>query len=125
MTVSPQILAAFDNWKCSELATLYASPCPEDLMQHLADAESQAFDDLMALPAANADDMLLKLYPIMLREMEPRADDPPLRLGESRSYTYDASFYAQLIEHLGSVSGPIAAASCVLPIAAGRQEASA
>jgi hypothetical protein len=125
MSASPEVLVAFENWKCSELAARYAEPCPQEVMEHLVDAESQLFDDLMDLPAANADDMLLKLYPVMLREFEPKRDAPPLRLGESRSYGYDTSFYEQLIEHLGAVSSPIAAASSVLPIAAGRQEASA
>jgi hypothetical protein len=110
MSPSPETLAAFEAWKMSELAAHYAAPCPDDLMEYLVDAESSAFDALQAAPVASADDMLLKLFPLLLRDMEPASGEPPFRPSLSRSYTYDAPFYERLIADLGTTSPALRAA---------------
>lgn len=104
MTASPQTLAAFETWKLAELAAHYAAPCPDEVMDHLVGLAGDAFDALQAAPAANADDMLLKLFPLVIRDMEPLRGEPPMRPMASRSYSYPDAFYDRLIADLGSVS---------------------
>lgn len=110
MTASPQTLAAFEAWKLAELASHYAAPCPDEVMDHLVGLAGDAFDALQAAPVENADDMLLKLFPIVIRDMEPSRGQPPMRPMESRSYGYDDAFYERLIADLGSVSPHLGAA---------------
>lgn len=110
MTASPQTLAAFESWKLAELASHYAAPCPDEVMGHLVELAGDAFDALQAAPAENADDMLLKLFPIVIRDMEPGRGQPPMRPMGSRSYSYPDAFYERLIADLGSVSTPLRAA---------------
>lgn len=107
MTPSPEIAAAFETWKLAELASHYASPCPDDVMTRLVDIAWEAFDALQATPAASADDMLLKLFPIVLREMEPGLGDAPLRPSASRVYDYPEAFYDRLRADLASVSAAV------------------
>lgn len=110
MTASPQTLAAFEAWKLAELASHYAVPCPDDVMEHLTGLASDAFDALQVAPAANADDMLLKLFPLLLRDMEPLTGEPPMRPAASRSYNYPPAFYERLTADLGLVSLQLRAA---------------
>jgi hypothetical protein len=110
MTASPQMLAAFEAWKLAELASHYAAPCPDEVMEHLVELAGTAFDALQAAPAANADDMLLKLFPLVIRDMEPAKGEPPMRPMASRSYSYPDAFYARLIADLGTVSPHLRAA---------------
>ncbi|WP_335308995.1 hypothetical protein [Sphingomonas phyllosphaerae] len=105
------MLAAFQAWKLAELAMHYASPCPDEIMDHLVQQTYVTFDALQATPAENADDVLLKLYPIMLREFEPKKGEPPLRLSGSSSYEYDEAFRDRLNADLCGVSAQIAAAA--------------
>lgn len=110
MTASPEMLAAFEAWKLAELASHYAAPCPDEVMNHLVDLAGDAFDALQAAPAETADDMLLKLFPLVIRDMEPRKGQPPMRPMASRSYSYPDAFYDRLIADLGAVSAPLRAA---------------
>lgn len=121
MTASAPMVVAFDAWKLAELAMHYAAPCPDAVMDHLNEHAGAAFSALQAMPPENADDMLLKLYAVMLREFEPRRGEPPMRLSTSRSYEYDEAFYERLNADFASVSGEIAsaAAAAVSPYAQG------
>lgn len=110
MSASPEIAAAFEAWKLAELASHYAAPCPDEVMTSLVNIESDAFDALQAMPPANADDMLLKLFPILVREFEPQMGEPPLRLSQSRAYNYDAAFIASLNAQIGTANPVLAAA---------------
>lgn len=110
MNATPETLAAFEAWKNSELASHYASPCPDDVMTHLTTREGDAFDQLQLAPAACAEDVLLKLFPILLREFEPGLGEDPMRPGRSRSCSYDDAFYDRLIADIGAVSPVLLAA---------------
>lgn len=111
MTASATMMAAFEAWKLSELAMHYAAPCPDDVMDHLVTSSEAAFQVLQAVPPASADDMLLKLYPILLREFEPHRGDPPLRLSKSSCREYEHAFREQLNIDLAATSSQIAAAA--------------
>lgn len=101
---SPAIVAAFQNWKLAELAAMYAAPCPGEVMDQLVQIEGGFFEALQALPVTSPDDMLLKLFPILIREFEPKAGEHPLRPSSSNMYNYDADFLARLIADLGNAS---------------------
>ena len=104
MSLTPSTVAAFETWKLAELAAHYAAPCPEEVMNDLVDRAGEKFDALMAMPVASANDLILKLFPLLLRDMEPRAGDPPLRPVASKSYAYEDAFYARLVADLAAVS---------------------
>lgn len=104
MAVSTEIAAAFEKWKLAELACRYAEPCPDAVMASLVNIQSEAFDVLQTLQPKSGDDMLLKLFPVLLREFEPKGAERPLCPGESRSYNYGDAFYVQLREDLARVS---------------------
>lgn len=110
MSASPHILAAFETWKLAELAAIYAAPCPDAVMNSLVDRSYDAFDTLQGLPPGSADDMLLKLFPLLIRDFEPSEGRPPLRPEQSRAYSYDEEFVARLISQLSDTSPAIAAA---------------
>lgn len=101
---SNEIAAAFEKWKLAELACRYAEPCPDAVMDSLVKIQSDAFDALQTLQPKNGEDMLLKLFPVLLREFEPKSGERPLCPAESRSYNYDDAFYVQLREDLARVS---------------------
>lgn len=121
MTASAQTLAAFEAWKLAELASHYAAPCPDEVMDHLVEQAGNAFDALQAAPASSADDVLLKLFPLIIRDMEPLKGQPPMRPMASRSYSYPDAFYDRLIGDLGSVSAPLRAA-IASPVSRGASE---
>lgn len=110
MTASPEILAAFEAWKVAELAAHYAAPCPDEVMNALVERIGDAFDVLQALPPTSADDMLLKLFPFIIRDFEPSKGRPPLRPEQSRAYTYSDDFISRLIAQLAAASPAIGAA---------------
>lgn len=107
MSASPAVLAAFREWKLAELATHYATPCPDALMDSLTDKENEAFHALQSITPTSADDMVLKLFPLILRDMEPKTGQPPLRPSQSRSYCYDDAFIERLCDQLGIVSSEL------------------
>ena len=72
MSASPEVAARFDDWRRAYLVAHYAAPCPETVMNALVEEEYERKGRLSDQPAANADDMLLKLFPIILAEFEPR-----------------------------------------------------
>lgn len=102
MTATPEIQSAFKRWAMAELACHYAAPCPDEVMDGLTGAVSDAFDALQGMPPTSGDDMLLKLYPLLLREFEPGAGDPPLRL--RACYEYDEAFMQRLRDDLSGRS---------------------
>jgi hypothetical protein len=110
MSAASATQAAFVRWRDAELAAHYAAPCPDEVMNQLVDIESESFDALQALPVTTPEDMLLKLFPILLREMEPAANEHPLKPGESRAYGYDRMFYERLTADLREASPAIRAA---------------
>lgn len=104
MSATPEIANAFKRWAMAELACHYAAPCPDAVMDRLTDAQAEALESLQAMPPASADDILLKLYPLLLREFEPRIGEPPLRLRDSSAYGYDDAFMQRLRDDLCGVS---------------------
>lgn len=78
MSATPEIADAFRGWKFAELASHYAQPCPDEVMNKLVDDTYDRLGHLASLPAVSADDLLLKLFPIVLAYFEPKVDDPPL-----------------------------------------------
>ena len=78
MSASPAVAMAFDAWMLAALAVNYAKPCPDDLMNALVDQEYAAMARLATAPAATCDDLVLKLFPVLLAEFEPNGGDHPL-----------------------------------------------
>ncbi len=78
MTASPEIVAAFNAWSVAELAAHFAAPCPNEVMDYLTDAAGERYQALAALPAANADDCLLKIMPLVLAEWPAAPGAAPL-----------------------------------------------
>jgi hypothetical protein len=79
MSASPAIEAAFRAWCLAELASHYAQPCPDDVMNYLVNEHCTHGESLAAQPAGNLEDLLLKLYPLLLANFEPqtaRGDHP-------------------------------------------------
>ena len=110
MAATPEIARAFEAWKLAELACHYAEPCPDEVMDNLVSIQSEAFKALQALEPGNGDDMLFKLFPVLMREFEPKMGDGPFWPTESSSYDYGDSFFAQLRQDLGRVSPTLGAA---------------
>lgn len=104
MNASPETVAAFEAWKLAELATYYADPCPDEVMDQLVDLSHAAFNALQSAPAVTADDMILKIFPIVLAEFEPRLGEPPLRFSVTDQPNYDDAFCARLIADFSNVS---------------------
>jgi hypothetical protein len=115
MSASPEIVAAFEAWKLAELAMYYATPCPDEVMDRLGESASDTFATLMVLPAKTAEDGLLKAFPLILREFEPRLGEPPMRPGPARSYNYSPEFLDKLATDLGDAS-PILRAALGAPL---------
>jgi hypothetical protein len=108
--VSPEIAAAFEKWKLSELAAHYAAPCPDEVMNCLAAWTGETFEALSALEPQSADDMLLKLFPVLLREFEPKVGEPMLKLSQSNSYVYHDVFITRVNQDLARLSPTLAKA---------------
>jgi hypothetical protein len=104
MTASSEITHAFLAWKHAELACYYAEPCPDAVMDSLVTIQSDAFAALQALKPQSCDDMLLKLFPVLVREFEPKTNEPPLRPSESSNYEYGEAFYARFHQDLAQMS---------------------
>ena len=104
MAPSPEMIRAFEAWKLAELACHYAELCPDAVMDNLVSIQSEAFAALQALPPNTGDDMLLKLFAVLVREFEPKTGEPPLRPSESRNYSYDPALLDRLRDQLGHVS---------------------
>ncbi len=104
MTASAPILAAFAAWKDAEHIVFLAEPCDDDVMDRLTDFSAVAFHDLQAIPAESAADMLLKLFPILLRVFEPAKDAPPLRPGYSAWCGYEPAFFDALNSEISRLS---------------------
>lgn len=107
MNANAQIRAAFEAWKAAEIAAYYAAPCSDEHMEQMVDVAGRAFDALQACPVLTADDMLLKLFPLLIRDMEPPTGKPPMRPTDSRSYSYPPSFYERLVADLAAVAPQI------------------
>ena len=75
-----QVSEAFRAWALSELAMHYAQPCPDAVMNQLCDDTSARAEALADLSAATADDLLLKLFPLLLANFEPEGGAPPMLL---------------------------------------------
>lgn len=118
MSASLQMVTAFEAWKVAELAAYYASPCPDEVMNALCSISSVAFDRLQETPVTSADDMLLKMFPLMLREFEPMRGQAPLRPVQSTSYNYDRAFVDRLCDELAKLSPALADAIAQPPKAA-------
>ena len=78
MTASPRMLACFADWQRAYLTAHYAAPCPDHLMNALVEQSTDRERALAECPATNADDLLLKLFPIILAEFEQARGDAPL-----------------------------------------------
>lgn len=78
MNGSSEITDIFSDWFMSELASHYASPCPDEVMDHLVDVTWSHAARLAAQPATNAADLLLKVFPLLLASYEPKSGDQPL-----------------------------------------------
>ncbi|MBB3347344.1 hypothetical protein [Sphingomonas sp. BK069] len=113
MSASPAVAAAFQDWKLAEVAVHYACPCPDVIMDQLTDRAGVLFERLQALTPANADDMLLQVYPILVREFEPKRGEPPLLLSMSSLNNYEPAFVDRLNRQLASVCPAIAEAMSV------------
>lgn len=105
MSGSPEVLAAFEAWKLAELAAHYAEPCPDEVMNMLVGRASDASDALHAIEPTSADDMVLKLFTLLLRDWEPSVGGHPMR-----PHGDDAEFVTRLIAQLGATSPALAAA---------------
>lgn len=79
MTACPPISKAFTVWAFAELAVHYAQPCPDDVMDQLVNVADDRLGVLAAMPANSADDIILKLFPLIIDYFEPKAGDPPMR----------------------------------------------
>lgn len=78
MNGSSEIADIFRDWYMSELASHYAEPCPDEVMDHLVDVTVSHAARLAAQPATNAADLLLKAFPLLLASYEPKSGDQPL-----------------------------------------------
>lgn len=111
MTASPEMLGAFEAWRLAELASHYASPCPDDVMSALVDQSGDRLADLNAQPATNADDFLLQVFPLLLWVFEPQRGSAPMRPElPDNSGTAIAEGYQVMISNIGRISPTIAAA---------------
>ncbi|MFD2500619.1 hypothetical protein ACFSTI_19540 [Rhizorhabdus histidinilytica] len=61
---SPAVLTAFKHWRTAEAAVHYAQPCPDVVMSGLTRSANQAIRELAAVPAENAADVVLKVFPL-------------------------------------------------------------
>jgi hypothetical protein len=78
MNASPEIAATFKAWSLAELASHYAEGCPDEVMDRLTGEAMALPKALAALPAASADDLLLKVFPLLMASYEAHGSRPPL-----------------------------------------------
>lgn len=111
MSVSPEVLAAFIAWRNAELAEVRNSPCSDKHMSSLVDATSAATEALAAVPATNADDLVLKILPLAVGFLGRRARQSPFALEvDSDDETDDAIIWRGLVRDLPNVSAEVRAA---------------
>lgn len=72
MSVSPELLAAFEKWRLAELAGHFAQPCPDDVMDALVNHAVEAEMELGAVAPRSAEDLALQLFPLLLAIHEPK-----------------------------------------------------
>ncbi|TCP36530.1 hypothetical protein [Sphingomonas sp. BK235] len=113
MSASPAVAAAFQDWKLAEVAVHYSCPCPDEIMDQLTDRAGVLYEHLQALTPANADDVVLQLYPILVREFEPKRGEPPLLLSTSSTHNYEPVFITRLCRQIAAVCPAIADAMSV------------
>lgn len=111
MSPSPEMAKAFKAWQMAELATHYAIPCPDSVMDALVNDASDRLDALNRTPPATADDLVLKLFPLLLWVFEPKPGDPPLYPMITEAVgTNIVDGYRAMIRDIGRVSPLVAMA---------------
>lgn len=107
MSAAPAIEAAFLSWAHSELAGHYANMCPDEVMDHLVNRAWADLDLLGKLPAQSSDDLLLKIFPLLLATYEPKSGDMPMvpTFGENNG---DPELLKSVVQDLARLSPAIA-----------------
>lgn len=117
MKPSPAVLAAFMRWRRAEAAAHYSQPSPDEVMDAFTDEASRAIQDLAAVPADNAADVLLKLLPLALIQCEQPIGQPPfvpVVQAPNGPNDEDSALWRGIIADLAIVS-PVLAETMSLP----------
>lgn len=69
---------AFCQWKLAELASHFAAPCPDAVMDELTEMTFHRLEPLAEAVSVSAEDILLKVFPLLLAKYEPPLGAPPL-----------------------------------------------
>lgn len=111
MSASPEFVAAFDRWRLAVAASHFATPCPDEIMDQLVSLEGDACGALLQLQPQSADELLLKLFPLLLQDNEPRRGEPPLKPQMTNDDTVIThAVFDDVIRDLQRLSPSIAAA---------------
>lgn len=98
----------FFRWARCELASHYAQPCPDSVMDQLGDATSACLEQLAATPATSMSDVALKLFPMVLYEYEPAIGDQPLIPNPESGRHIDHGMIASVLADFGQHAPEIA-----------------
>lgn len=78
MTTLSPVAVLFRKWTLAEMAMRYAQPCPDEVMDNLNEMVSDIERQLAAAPAQSAEDVLYKLFPLVLANFESAAFAHPM-----------------------------------------------
>lgn len=106
-TASP-VASAFERWANGEMSCHYAQPCPDELMNFLVDRIWADLEEMAAVPAANAEELLLKIFPLLLATYEPKKDEPPMLPSHGEGNNGSPGLLAAVIADLRRISPEIA-----------------
>ena len=115
MAISPSISARFCEWRASELAAHYASPCPDDVMNQLICQVEDAADRLAEHPATNIDELLVKLFPLVLANFRPAGHGAHPMVPASGDANGSDVLFESVLEDLKRLSPPIILETMAVP----------
>jgi hypothetical protein len=98
----------FFRWARCEIASHYAQPCPDEVMDQLVGDTSVCMEQLAATPAESLADVALKMLPPLLYEYEPKAGDPPLIPNPESASSDDRGLIASILADLGQHAPEVA-----------------